>query len=156
MRNNAISKKRVKKIALCSSANFYKEVLEIERELKKLGFKTAVPYTAYEMKRTGNFEVASYKTWLKDASAYKRKAFLMRHHFKKIVSSDSVLVVNFKKHDFDGYIGGNVLMEMAIAFHLKKPIFIFNEVSSALPYYEEILGMKPLFLNGDIKNLLRS
>lgn len=40
------------------------------------------------------------------------------------------------------------LKEGAIRDHLDK-----NDVSSQLSYKQEIMGMKPRFLNGDIKNL---
>ena len=148
--------KSIKKICICSSGNFYKEVLEIDRELKRMGFATAIPHTAIAMKKSGDFEIAHYKTWHKDEKTFKRKAFLMRHHFRKIVASDAVLVINLRKRDIDGYIGGNVLMEMAIGFFLKKPIYILNDVSKDVGYYEEIAGMLPVFLRGDVKNLVTS
>jgi len=142
--------KNQKTVALCASASFYKELLAIEKELKEAGFNVLVPYTAKEMQRTGNFEVDSYKTWYHDPVAYKRKSFLMRNHFKKIVRSDAILVVNFRKHNVEGYIGGNVLMEMAIAFHLRKRIFIFNEVLAQSSFHEEIMGMQPIFIQGNL------
>ena len=63
------------------------------------------------------------------------------------------LVLNFAKNGVDGYIGGNVLMEMALAFDYKKPLYVLNPVSAKLPVYEEVLGMQPLFLNGELNNL---
>ncbi len=44
-------------------------------------------------------------------------------------------------------------MEMAIAFHLKKPIYILNTIASALPHEEEIYGMQPIFINGDLSKI---
>jgi hypothetical protein len=48
----------------------------------------------------------------------------MKGHFKKVLDSDAILVTNFEKNGVEGYIGGNVLMEITLAFHYKKPIFI--------------------------------
>ena len=141
---------RIKKITICSSASFYKQALGLEKKLLKMGYKVATPYTAREMGKTGNFDVSSYKTWLKDASTYKRKTSLMRNHFRKVTTSDAILVVNFKKNDIEGYLGGNTLMEMAVAFYLKKPIFILNDVSKDFLLYEEIIGVNPVILNGDL------
>ena len=71
-----MKKKKMGSITICSSASFYKQVLEVEAELKKLGFKVLIPLTANKMKRNKDFRVERYKIWYKDASAYKRKAFL--------------------------------------------------------------------------------
>lgn len=145
--------KKSKTIALCSSVSFYRELLAIEKELKKRGFKVLVPYTAKEMGRTGNFKVGSYKTWHGDPAAYKRKSFLMRHHFRKIVKSDAILVLNLARHEQEGYIGGNVLMEMALAFHLRKLIYLYREASKESLMYEEIMGMQPVCVEENLTNI---
>ncbi|MDP3998834.1 MAG: hypothetical protein Q8P89_04445 [bacterium] len=152
-KSTLLKKKRTKKIVLCSSASFYKEVLEIERKLKKLGFKVTVPCTAHTMRKNNNFDVSFYKTWFKDPATYKRKAYFIRHHFRKIIASDAILVVNLKKNGSEGYIGGNLLMEMAIAFHYRKPIFVLNEVLKDSPFYEEILGMAPVFIEANLSKI---
>ncbi|KKP59776.1 MAG: hypothetical protein UR52_C0002G0004 [Candidatus Gottesmanbacteria bacterium GW2011_GWA1_34_13] len=97
--------KSKKIIAICSSAAFYKQDIEIMESLKKLGFQVKLPYTAMIMKRTGNYDVNHYKTWFKNNN-YSKKAMLMRRHFDKIVNSDAVLIVNFAKNKEAGYIGG--------------------------------------------------
>ena len=53
----------------------------------------------------------------------------------------------------NGYIGGNTLMEMAIAFHYKKPIYILNPISEKLGWKEEVLGMHPIFLNRAVEKI---
>lgn len=78
----------------------------------------------------------------------------MRHHFKKIAKSDAILILNLRKHEQEGYIGGNVLMEMAIAFHLQKRIFIFNETSKQSSFYEEIMGMQPIFIQANLSSIV--
>jgi nucleoside 2-deoxyribosyltransferase len=143
-----------KTITICSSAAFFKEVLEFEKKLLELGFKVLVPCTARQMKKEGNFNDSDFKPWFKDSSAYKRKTLLMRDHFKKVVNADAILVVNLRKHEVDGYIGGNTLMEIALAFHLRKPIFVLNEVPSDFFLYEEIAGVNPVILNGNL-NLIK-
>jgi hypothetical protein len=142
-----------KTITICSSSDHYKDVLEIESKLKALGFKTKIPKTARVMKRTNNFNVASYKTWYKDKKDYGKKTKFILAHFKKIVDSDAILIVNMKKNGIEGYIGGNTLMEIALAFHLKKPIFIYNNISDALSIKEEIYGVKPKFINRDLEKI---
>lgn len=140
-------------ITICSSASHYEKVLEIEKELKKLGFKTKIPQTAKTMQRTNNFDVSTYKTWYKDKNDYGKKTKLMLAHFKKILDSNAILIVNMDKNGMKGYIGGNVLMEMTIAFHYKKPIFIYNDISEKLQIKEEVYGVKPRFINGDLSKI---
>lgn len=57
------------------------------------------------------------------------------------------------KYGSNNYIGGNVLMEMAIASYLKKHIFILNDIPSESSYVEEIIGLGPIVLRGDLKKL---
>jgi len=140
-------------ITICCSASFYKQALEVQEVLRKRGFSVKIPHTANEMKKTGDFNVETYKTWFQNPKDYAKKAKLMRKHFKKILESDVVLVLNHKKNGVQGYIGGNTLMEMALAFHYKKPIYVLNPVMKSSPIYEEILGMSPIFLSGSLENL---
>lgn len=137
-------------ITICSSASFYKQLFDIEKELKKLGFAVKVPKTANIMRKRNNFDVNVYKTWFGNKKDYKIKTQLMKLHFKKVVESDAILVLNFEKNGIQGYIGGNVLMEMVIAFHYKKPIFIYNDISEDLPIKEEVYGLEPIFIQGNL------
>ncbi|MCX7881079.1 MAG: hypothetical protein N2482_01015 [Patescibacteria group bacterium] len=146
-------RKKIKIITICSSASFYKDVLKIKEKLVKKGFKVLVPITAYKMKRNKNFNVCDYKHWHKDPKFYPLKTKLIKNHFRKIEKSEAILVVNLEKNGQKGYIGGNVLIEIAIAFYLKKKIFILNRINENNPFKEEILAMKPVFLEEKIENL---
>jgi len=143
----------MKTITVCSSANFYKQVIDIKKNLEKLGYTVLVPSNALEMERTGDYDVSHYKTWFEDSKDYDKKAALMRGHFDEVERADAILVVNEEKHGVENYIGGNVLMEMALAFHLKKPIFILNDAPKESSFLEEILGMNPTFLHGKAEDL---
>lgn len=153
IRNTMASKKKKKTITICTSASFYKQAVEVAEELKALGFKVLLPYTALKMKRVRNFDVAAHKPWFKDPKQYARKQRLMRNHFQKILAGDAVLILNYKKNGLEGYIGGNVLMEMGLAFHYKKPIYILHPASPTLGFLEEVLGFLPVFLHGNIRNI---
>lgn len=142
-----------KTITICSSASFYKQVLEVAQELKRLGYKVKYPLTANIMKRTGIYDPRHYKIWLKDKANYKRKTPLMIKHFEKIAASDATLVINLDKNGKPGYIGGNGLMEMGLALYLKKPIFLYLEPDPDSPFLEEIIGMNPIVLNSDLSKL---
>ena len=141
---------KIRKITICCSASFYKQALDIERKLQERGFKVKIPHTAYIMEESGDFNVETYKTWYQNASDWDKKTELMKTHFQKVLDSDAILVLNYEKNGIEGYIGGNGLMEMALAFHYEKPIYVLNPVSEALSVYEEVMGMQPTFLDGDI------
>lgn len=143
-----------KTITVCSSAAFFKKAFEIEKKLKELGFNVKLPHTALKMKQGGDFRIEVYKTWFKNKKDYSRKRWLIENHFRKVISGDAILVINEEKNGMKGYIGGNTLMEMAVAFHFKKPIYILNPISEKLGWKEEIFGLHPIFLEGKIERLL--
>ncbi len=141
-------------ITLRASASHYREVFDVQKELERRGHVVLVPITAERMKKSGNFDVEAYKTWVNDPIDYAKKQELMRLHFAEILKGDATLVVNMEKRGLSGYIGGNVLMEMAIAFHAGKPIYLLNDIDDALPVKEEVLGLQPTILHGDLSRVL--
>jgi diphthamide synthase subunit DPH2 len=143
----------MKTIVLCSSANFYKHANEIKAELEKMGYRAVVPTTAEKMAETGDYNPEHYKTWYDNVDDMPFKQERMRGHFDKVHAGDAVLVVNDTKHGIDGYIGPNVLMEMALAFFEKKPIYVMNPVSDKVNCWEEVLGMGSIFINGDLSQI---
>lgn len=140
-------------ITICSSASFYKEVVEISYQLKKLGFRVKIPGVANIMKKTGNYKVEDYKHWLKDKNLYHLKKKLMKVHFKKIMDAHAILVVNLEKNGIKGYIGGNGLLEMFLAYQNKKPIFVWEETDKKSILIEEILSLDPIFINHDLAKI---
>lgn len=143
-------KNKKKIITICSSASFYRQVLETEAVLKEMGYLVLIPLTANKMKKSGDFRVETYKTWFKDPKNYARKTFLTKHHFNKIVRGDAILVLNYEKNRVKGYIGGAVLCEMAIALNFKKKIYVLNPIDKSCSYAEEIYAMQPIILNGNL------
>lgn len=143
----------MKRIVICSSASFYEHVNQVADELETNGFEVVVPTSALKMKRSGNYNVAAHKTWYERPEDFHRKAELMHAHFDEIEHGDIILVVNDEKHGVPGYIGPNVLMEMGLAFHLKKPIYVLNPIDKELPVYEEVIGMGSILLDGDVSRL---
>lgn len=142
--------KKQKTIVVCASASVYEKLFPIKNELISLGYKVILPKVAEQMKKQNDFNVKKIKTWYKNPNDYKKKQQLIKEHFSKIIKGDAVLVVNYDKNDLKGYIGGNTLMEITIALHSKKPIFILNPIAEELIIKEEIYGVLPFFLNGDL------
>lgn len=140
-------------IVFCSSAAFYQHVNELAANLEKRGFTTVVPKTARRMAESGDYDVTHYKTWYENANDYDKKAELMRAHFDEVAKGDAILVVNDEKHGVPGYIGPNVLMEMGLAFHLRKQIYVLHPVTTESPVYEEVHGMGSVILDGDLTKI---
>lgn len=144
-------------ITLCGSIAFYDQMLEVQRTLETAGHMVKLPpptepddqgnamsvHDYYRLRRT----TTDPNSWVWD-----RKADAMHEHFDKIVWADAILVLNYPKRDVPNYIGGNTLMEMGLAFHLKKKIYLLNPVPEQ-PYTEEILGCKPIVLDGELSKL---
>jgi hypothetical protein len=142
-----------KVITICSSANFYKEVMDIKAQVEKLGYTCLVPKLAHQMQVSNDYDVSHYKTWWGDPNDYHKKAALMHGHFDEVAKADAILVVNNTKHGVPNYIGGNVLMEMALAFHLNEKIFILNDIPEESSFLEEIKGLGSIPLHGDLRKL---
>lgn len=139
-------------LVICASASFYEHVAQIADELEQQGIAVVIPKSAQAMKATGDFTV--HKTWYNDAADYSKKADFIRAHFDRITEGSIILVVNDAKHGIDGYIGPNVLMEMSLAWYQHKPIYLLNSFPDDSPFEEELKGMNPTILNGDLTPLI--
>lgn len=81
------------------------------------------------------------------------KKQLMDEHIDKIKSSDAILLLNFDKSKIRGYVGGNSFLEMGVAYALGKKVFIWKRPSSTLPYYEEIMAMRPAVIEENLEKI---
>ena len=145
------------KITICGSIAFQDEALSVKEKLEKLGHEVGM----WPLKlKNGKGQLISAKEYYKirrianenEKWVWDRKAELILEHFEKIARSDAILVANYDKNDVKGYIGGNTLMEMGLAFFLKKKIYLLNQIPE-LSYKEEILGVRPIILNGDLSKI---
>lgn len=152
------------KITICGSIGFYKEMESARDELIKLGHEVKIPELALEaseeygggkkvyfgqyIEQNGGIDAfpAGHEIWNLKENA-------INDHFEKIEWCEAVLIINNEKRGVTGYIGGNTLIEIGLAFYLKKKIYILNHVSAELSYKQEIMGMKPVMLEGDFKRI---
>lgn len=127
------------KITICGSMHHKTKMLLAKNSLEKLGYEVEVP----DMSERQDY------TTLPEAKRAAVKNELIQQHLDKITASDAILVFNEEKNGVKGYIGGNTLMEMAFAYSQKIEIFMLN-TTPGLGYADEINGMLPISLNGDI------
>lgn len=146
--------KSVRTIALCASISFYKDVVDVKNELVKLGYNVLIPDLAEVMERENNFDIELQKKNYLERDPIGQKAKAIMLHFRKIGKSDAILVVNNGKHGVNGYIGGNVLMEMGIAFYLGKPIYVMNNYEENKSTKDEIEGIGSIVIRGDLRRIL--
>ena len=142
------------KITLCGSIAFFDKMLEMKSKLEEKGHEIKLPPTEVA-DENGNMvpvkeffnkkkENPSHDNWI-----WSKVSECIRNHFNKVEWSDAILVINQEKKGIQGYIGGNTLMEMGLAFHLNKKIFLLNQIPE-MSHIEEILGMKPTVINGNL------
>lgn len=119
---------------------FAKEMLVIEAELQKLGHEIFMPIDTH---------AAIEDPGINMDPLHCDKFDVTMDHFKKIEKSDAVFVLNYSKNGLDGYVGGSSLMEIGLAYYLKKKIFILHPLPSAeqLRYVMEIVHMKPIIID---------
>lgn len=126
------------KITLCGSMQHEPRMAELASELAS---------REYEVEKPNVVEGHVYEDNL-DANATLKRGFI-DEHFAKIDTSEAILVVNEEKKGIAGYIGGNTLIEMSHAYAQGLDIFVLNDLPD-LGYTDEIRGMHPIILGGDI------
>lgn len=148
------------KIAICGSIGFYPEMEAARDQLLALGHEVKIPELSLEVPQEfGGGKKVYFGKYIEDNGGmeafpvgheiWSLKEGAIRDHYEKIDWADAILVINHDKRGIEGYVGGNTLIEMGVAFYLNKQIYLLNPVSSELSYKQEILGMKPVLITGD-------
>lgn len=146
------------KITICGSIAFYEEMVKTEQELKKLGHEVKLPPHEIKNEQGEMIPIKEYYRLRKESGAghdswiWDRKKEVILAHFDKEVWADAILVLNEEKNGVKGYIGANTLIEMGLALFLNKPIYMMHDIPE-ISYKEEILGMKPIVINGDLNKI---
>ena len=141
------------KIAICGSINHSNKLIEIADELEKMGHEIELPYFTKKIKN-GEITLSDFaKVKEKSGDLHFRetaKEDLIKRYYRIIGEVDCILIVNIDRKGIKNYIGGNSFLEMGFAYVLDKPIYLLNETPN-IGYKDEILAMKPIVLNGDLK-----
>ena len=145
------------KITICGSIAFQDKILSVKEKLEKAGHEIGIWPSEVKGEDGQSIPVQEYYKIRRAAAnnekwVWDRKAEAILEHFEKVAWADAILVTNYDKNDIKGYIGGNTLMEMGLAFFLKKKIYLLNEIPE-LSYKEEILGLKPILLGGNLSKI---
>ncbi len=138
----------MKKILIHASLDFANKMIEakdyIEDNYNK--FMVILP----ELKRYQNIRDIDGD----DKSFTKIKNRLTVDNIKNVEKCDVLLILNYSHRGIDNYVGGNSFIEMCIAFYLKKPIYLLNDIPENMPYTEEIKAFYPVVVY-DFINLIK-
>lgn len=146
------------KITLCGSTAFIDEMEALSKQLEDLGHEIQMPPVIVTDKDGNQLHTRDYykmkkSTPFNDPDFWKNHTDRIRAHFDKVAWGDAVLITNYGKNNIPNYIGPNTLMEMGVAFHLHKKIFLLNPVPE-IAWQEEILGMRPVVINNNFELLI--
>jgi len=149
------------RITVCGSIAFYQDMESAREYLERRNHAVKIPELALEVPiQFGGGKKTYFGKYIEENGGidafdpshdiWDLKKGAIRDHFEKIDWAQSILVINPEKRGVPGYVGGNTLIEIGLAFYLQKPIYILNPVSSELSHKQEILGMRPTVLNGNL------
>ncbi|MFO8016846.1 MAG: hypothetical protein R6U32_07125 [Candidatus Woesearchaeota archaeon] len=134
------------KIMICGSMHFARDMLEAKQELENLGHEAMVPDDTHECVENPDLNMDF---------EHCMRTQIDKKCFDKIAESDAILVLNHPKNGIEGYVGGATLMEIGLARHLNKRIFMMNELPAdeELRYALEIRITEPVILNGNLSRI---
>jgi hypothetical protein len=126
--------------------------------LETLGHQVKLPPSEIMGENGNMLSVKDYYALRKTTDAtegwiWEAKEQAMRNHFEKVLWADHILVLNHDKNGIANYIGPNTLLEMGLAFHHRKKIFLIKPIPE-LSYKEEILGMHPIVIFENLSSIV--
>lgn len=129
---------------------FAKEMYKAKEQLENMGHVVGLPYET-EI----HLENPALVDNLSDNLQYCIDNDVLHKSFDFIAQADAIVVLNYPRHAVEGYIGTSTLMEIAIAYHFHKKIFLLF----AVPHFDkvrwahEIAIMQPQILDGDLSKI---
>ncbi len=138
------------KIMVIGSMTFAKEMLQAKQELERLGLKAEIPFDVeHHIKDEGAIDD------LERNFRYCVENDVVHKGFQQVADADAVLVLNYPKNGISGYIGTSALMEMAIAYWLRKKIFLLHAPPSdrVHRWAHEVKIMQPIILYGNLSKI---
>ena len=123
---------------------FSDKMIEVKKELEKLGHEVSLSGFIEQYKGKSHDDIETLKT------THKFEQNAAKEFWSRMITQDAILIINIEKNGVKNYIGGAALNDMAIAHFLNQKIFLWNPIPD-IPYYKkEIESMKPVVINGDL------
>lgn len=135
---------------ICGSMHFAREMMTAKEELEKSGHTVSLPTDIdlhlNDPQFIDNFDL-NYEHCLKNDVMWKC--------FDLVAKSEAILVLNYPRNDLAGYIGASSLMEIGLAYYLRKKIFLLYPTPkpTQVRWAHEIEIIQPVVLNGDLAKI---
>jgi hypothetical protein len=135
------------KVFIVGSKRFFDKVPPVKEELERLGHVITVPsgYSnpdkEFDMQK---LDEESYINW---------KRGMLEEQGRRVAANDALLVMNFDKDGQLNYIGGATFLEIFKAWELGRKIFFYNPIPDSI-LTDEIRGLAPIVINGDLSKVL--
>ena len=129
---------------------FSKEMMETKKQLEALGHTVAVPHDI-----DVHLQNPDFVDDLQNNVVHAQETDIMRRCFDLVAQSDAILVLNLERKGINGYIGTSTLMEIGLAYYLKKKIYLYSDVPhwDEVRWAHEITIMQPTIIHGDLKKI---
>lgn len=134
-----------KKIMICGSMAFATEMDKAKSALEAMGYEVYVPLDTYHV-----MDDHAKKTDVK----FLKELGVGRGDAELVAKADAFVILNYPKHDIEGYIGPGAYRDLSVAWWLRKIIFFlfpYNENQNNHKY--EMMGFEPIILDGEIENI---
>lgn len=137
-------------IFISGSMAFAQDMVKVKKELEELRHNVELPFET-EL----HLEKPEFVDSLEENLQYCIDNDVITKSFDSVAASDAILVLNLHRKGIKGYIGTSTLMEIAIAYYLKKKIFLFNPIPhfDEVRWAHEISIMQPTIINGDVTKI---
>ncbi|MDP3997199.1 MAG: hypothetical protein U1C49_02960 [Candidatus Andersenbacteria bacterium] len=136
------------RIGIIGSMNFSEKMIEVARDLEKLGHEVVLSNFVNDFPGKSDGEKEDIKLQQK----FEENA--MRRDWEKMKGTDALLVINFERHGIANYIGGNTLFELAAGYFGSKKIFFYNPIPDIKFYKTELEAIEPVVINGDLSKIV--
>lgn len=133
------------KIMIGGSMTFAKQMKETKETLEKMGYEVSVPLDTEHCIEDPSKKYDE-KLW--------EELGVGRGDAELVAKSDVFVILNYPKHETDGYIGPGAYRDLSVAWWLKKKIFFlfpFDEKQNNHKY--EMWGFEPIILDGDLSKI---
>lgn len=129
---------------------FVHDMIVIQKELQKHGHTVNIPHGTEP-----HLTDPTYTDNLEDNLQFCIDNDVMKRNFDEVVAHDAVLMLNKKRNGIEGYIGASALMELGIAHHNNKKIFLYNQYPdfNKVRWAHEIAIMQPTVINGKLESI---
>lgn len=135
------------KIGVVGSMQYTEKMIRLRDQLAELGHDSFLTTLASPFIGKSDQEKEVIKI------EQKNNQDAIREFWDLMQGADAILVANYDKHGVNNYIGGNTFLEMGFAHVLNQKIFLLNPIPD-MPYYKtEIVAMKPVIVDGDLRKI---